>query len=170
MSNYSFKFLKFPKFFSSHGGYLCPSLQRLCKNSLFEPSLRGHKVLIPIQGNQNLQFISCWFRTNTLWTSTHMHILGKANTHQLRLISSWNKNEYSLQSKPLSLLLSLYVCVCVGKVSTTRVRENNTTFELLHKERVWFGLHNNVPHLNDPGFKAGSYFDVTESIYKTGCH
>lgn len=98
------------------------------------PSLRGHKVLF-----QHREIKICiLFRAgpcdkhSVLWPNTHT--LGKENTHQFRLISSWNKSVYSLQSQPPLLLLSLYVCV--GKVSTATREKIITKFELLHKGRV----------------------------------
>lgn len=131
------------------------------------PNLRGHKVLIPIQENQNLQFISCWLQLNIEPADHHKHT--EENTHKLRLTSRWRQNEFSLHSKPPLLLLSVLVCVLAKfqNFHSQRVRENIIS-ELLHEGRVRFGRDDNVPCLTDPRFKMGSYFDVTVSVYKTG--
>ena len=152
-----------------------PSLQRLRKNPLSDAKFERQQGSFPELRNPDLQFVSCWLRTNSnpqdqCIVCTHSErthtILGKFSvgmkkgfiTHQTSLAPS------------LSLSACVCVCVCVLAESPEPLskRENNTTFQLLHTERVWFGLDDNVPYLSDPEFKVGSYFDKTVSVYKTG--
>lgn len=92
---------------SSHGRFCCHLYNDCVRIPCSMPSLRGHKVCFQYMENPNLQFVS--------WRLTYcMHTLGE-DTHHIRLISSRNKSENSLHSKPplLPLSLSLHVCVCL---------------------------------------------------------
>lgn len=133
------------------------------------PNLRGHKVLIPIQENQNLQFISCWLQLNIEPTDHHKHThtntQRRIHTSSGLLPGGVKMSFHYTANHPCSF--SLCWCVCWQTFHSQRVRENIIS-ELLHEGRVRFGRDDNVPCLTDPRFKMGSYFDVTVSVYKTG--
>ena len=84
------------------------SLRGPCSMFMFQ--YREIKICswFPAGSGQTLNCVGQHTHTHT-HTHTHMHTLGGERTHQFRLISSWNKNEFSLHSKPPLLPL----CVCV---------------------------------------------------------
>lgn len=84
-------------------------------NVSLEPRFWGHKVWIPLRENQNLQFISCWLRTNSAQKDAH-----QSANFQLEYKSVFITQRASWA---LSLFFFFCVCVCVGLVSTTSGKE-----------------------------------------------